>query len=147
MKATTICSFLLATGTALAMPAKRAEQTITISELFASQTDQNGYVTFKLDDPNYNDVTGANVIWRRPGNPIEGARTSDAAYYVQFPGGVNDISVFILQLQRVNSTEKVSFTLNDNGSGHAPGTKWHCNSTESGTQTVKKCNYDGVISL
>ncbi|GMG02118.1 unnamed protein product [Aspergillus oryzae var. brunneus] len=134
MKATTICSFLLATGTALAMPAKRAKQTITISELFASQTDQNGYVTFKLDDPNYNDVTGANVI-------------CDAAYYVQFPGGVNDISVFILQLQRVNSTEKVSFTLNDNGSGHAPGTKWHCNSTESGTQTVKKCNYDGVISL
>ena len=63
MKATTICSFLLAAGTALAMPAKRAEKAITISDLFASQTDQQGYLTFKLNDPNYNDVTGANVIW------------------------------------------------------------------------------------
>ncbi|GAB1199627.1 hypothetical protein APSETT444_008984 [Aspergillus pseudonomiae] len=145
MKTTAICSFLAA-GTALAMPATRAEKAITISGLFASQTDQNGYVTFNLNDPNYNDVTGANVIWDRPGNPIAGARTSDAAYYVQFPGGVNDISVFILQLQRVNSTETVSFTLNDNGSGHAPGTKWLCN-TETGTVTSKKCHYDGVITL
>ncbi|KAE8419597.1 hypothetical protein BDV36DRAFT_251281 [Aspergillus pseudocaelatus] len=146
MKATTICSFLLAAGTALAMPAKRAEKAITISGLFASQIDQQGYITFKLNDPNFNDVTGANVIWDRPGSPVEGARTSDAAYYVQFPGGVNDISVFTLQLQRVNGTEKVSFTLNDNGSGHAPGTKWLCN-TETKTQTVKQCHYDGDITL
>ena len=62
MKTTAICSFLAA-GTALAMPATRAEKAITISGLFASQTDQNGYVTFNLNDPNYNDVTGANVIW------------------------------------------------------------------------------------
>ncbi|KAE8381145.1 hypothetical protein BDV26DRAFT_289643 [Aspergillus bertholletiae] len=143
MKTTAICSMLLAASTVLAMPAQQAEKAITISGLFASQTAQNGYVSFTLNDPNYNDVTGANVIWDRPGSPIAGARTSDSNYYVQFPGGVNDISVFTLQLQRVNGAETVSFTLNDNGSGHAPGTKWLC-TTETAS---KKCHYDGDITL
>jgi hypothetical protein len=62
MKATTICS-LLAVGSAIAAPAKRTEQAITISGLTASQTDQQGYITFTLKDPNYDDSTGANVIW------------------------------------------------------------------------------------
>ncbi|RHZ66776.1 uncharacterized protein CDV56_109359 [Aspergillus thermomutatus] len=148
MKATTICSLLLAAGSAIAAPAKRTEQAITISGLTASQTDQQGYITFSLKDPNYDDSTGANVIWHRPGSPIAGARTSDGSYYVNFPGGVNDIAVFTLEVQRVKGTETVSVTLNDNGNGSAPGTKWSCTSTKDTVEgTVEKCTYDGDITL
>jgi hypothetical protein len=63
MKATTIYSLLLAAGSAIAAPAKRTEQPITISSLSAFQTDQQGYITFTLNDPNYDDSTGANVTW------------------------------------------------------------------------------------
>ncbi|RHZ70190.1 hypothetical protein CDV55_106679 [Aspergillus turcosus] len=151
MKATTICSLLLAAGSAIAAPAKRTEQAITISGLTASQTDQQGYITFTLKDPNYDDSTGANVIWNRPGSPGAGAYTiytSDRAYYVNFPGGVNDIAVFTLEVQRVKGSETVSVTLNDNGNGSAPGTKWSCTSTDDTVEgTVEKCTYDGDITL
>ncbi|KAE8383442.1 hypothetical protein BDV26DRAFT_251749 [Aspergillus bertholletiae] len=146
MKATTIGSFLLAASIAAAMPAKRTEQALTISGLYASQTDEKGFISFNLDDPNYNDTTGANVEWDRPGFPLTDSRTSDGNYFVQFPGGVSDISVFIFQLQRVKGNEKVTFTLNDNGSGHAPGTKWLC-VTATGTETTKKCRYNGDLIL
>lgn len=63
MKTTTIYSILLVTGTALAVPARRGYEVVTISGLRASQTDQMGYVTFKLNDPNYHDETVGNVIW------------------------------------------------------------------------------------
>jgi hypothetical protein len=63
MKATTICSLLLAVGSAIAAQARRTEQAITISGLTASQTNQQGLITFTLKDPNYDDSTGANVIW------------------------------------------------------------------------------------
>jgi hypothetical protein len=61
MKATTICSLLLAVGSAIAAQAKRTEQAITISGPTASQTNQQGFTTFTLKDPNYDDSTGANV--------------------------------------------------------------------------------------
>ncbi|GIK05480.1 hypothetical protein Aspvir_009592 [Aspergillus viridinutans] len=148
MKATAICSLLLAVGSAIAAPAKRTEQAITISGLSAFQTNQQGYITFTLKDPNYDDSTGANVIWRRPGSPVAGARTSDGAYYVNFPGGVNDIAVFTLGVQRVKGTEAVSVTLNDNGNGSAPGTKWSCTSTNDSVEGIlEKCTYDGDITL
>ncbi|KAF7157640.1 hypothetical protein CNMCM5623_002014 [Aspergillus felis] len=148
MKATTICSLLLAVGSAIAAPAKRTEQALTISGLTASQTSQQGYITFTLKDPNYDDSTGANVIWDRPGSPVAGARTSDGAYYVKFPGGVKDIAVFTLEVQRVKGTETVSVTLNDNGNGSAPGTKWSCTSTnDSVAGIIEKCTYDGDITL
>ncbi|EAL86337.1 uncharacterized protein AFUA_3G00550 [Aspergillus fumigatus Af293] len=148
MKVSTIFSVVLAAGSAIAVPGKRAGQAITISDLKASQVDQQGYITFALKDPNYDDSTGANVIWHRPGNPVSGTRTSDGAYYVNFPGGVNDIAVFTLEVQRVKGTETVSVTLNDNGNGSAPGSKWSCTSTSGSVMgTVKKCAYDGDITL
>ncbi|EAW16769.1 uncharacterized protein NFIA_001160 [Aspergillus fischeri NRRL 181] len=148
MKVSTICSLLLAAGSTIAAPAKRTEQAISISGLSASQTDQQGYIAFTLKDPNYDDSTGANVIWHRPGSPVSGARTSDGAYYVNFPGGVNDIAVFTLEVQRVKSTETVSVTLNGNGNGSASGTKWSCTSAnDSVGGPVEKCAYDGDITL
>jgi hypothetical protein len=63
MKTTTIYSILLVTGTALAVPTTRGGKVVTISGLSASQTTQNGFITFKLNDPNYHDETVANVIW------------------------------------------------------------------------------------
>lgn len=63
MKVSNIYSVVLAAGSAIAVPGKRAGQAITISDLKASQVDQQGYITFALKDPNYDDSTGANVIW------------------------------------------------------------------------------------
>lgn len=84
----------------------------------------------------------------RPGSPAAGAYTSDRAYYINFPGGLNDIAVFTLEVQRVKGTETVSVTLNDNGNGSAPGTKWLCTSTNDTVEgTVEKCTYDGDITL
>ncbi|KAJ5626301.1 hypothetical protein N7510_002610 [Penicillium lagena] len=146
MKTTIIYSMLLVAGTALAVPATRGDKVVTISELRASQTDQTGYVTFKLNDPNYHDATVANVIWDRPGNPQANSRTNDGAYLVHFPGGVKDISAFDLQLQRVKGTEDFSVTVNDKGKGGAQDTKWIC-STAKGPEKSKKCHYDGDITL
>ncbi|GAQ05368.1 hypothetical protein ALT_2689 [Aspergillus lentulus] len=148
MKAANICSFLLAVGSAIAAPSKRTQQAITVSGLGASQTGEQGYITFNLKDPNYDDSTSANVIWHRPGSPVAGTRTNDGAYYVNFPGGVNDIAVFTLEVQRVKGTETVSVTLNDNGNGSAPGTKWSCTSTNDSVEgIVEECAYDGDITL
>ncbi|KAL4781255.1 hypothetical protein BJX76DRAFT_335953 [Aspergillus varians] len=146
MKTATILSILLATGSSLAMPAKRAGQAATISDLFASQTSQNGYVTFAFNDPNKNDNTGANVVWDRPGKPRNDSRTADAAYYVRFPGGVTDISLFNLLIERVDGSEQFSIAISDNGNGGAPGTKWSCDG-ESGVDESKHCHYNGTISL
>ncbi|KAF5865256.1 hypothetical protein ETB97_004839 [Aspergillus alliaceus] len=146
MKATTICTILLATGTALAVPTKRAEKAVTISGLYASQTDKSGFVSFILDDPNYDEETGANVSWDRPGNPLTDSRTSDGAYFIHFPGGVNDISVFTMQLERVKGPESFSVSINDNGNGSAPGTKWKC-VTAVGSVVSKKCHYDGNVTV
>ena len=64
MKATTIGTLLLAAGTALAVPGKRAQKDVAISAFSASQNDQQGFVTFSLSDPNYNKAPiNANVIW------------------------------------------------------------------------------------
>ncbi|KAF4156654.1 hypothetical protein CNMCM8927_007749 [Aspergillus lentulus] len=130
MKAANICSLLLAVGSAIAAPSKRTQQAITISGLSASQTGH------------------ANVIWHRPGSPVAGTRTNDGAYYVNFPGGVNDIAVFTLEVQRVKGTETVSVTLNDNGNGSAPGTKWSCTSTNDSVDgIVEESAYDGDVTL
>lgn len=161
MKTTTVYSILLAAGTALAVPATRGAEVVTISGLRASQTEQTGYVTFHLNDPNYQVETLANVIWYaslssphvrrltkmardRPGNPQENSRTNDEAYHVHFPGGVKDISAFDLQLERVNGTEKFSVCINDNRNGQ--DTKWICG-TASGVEMSKKCHYDGDITV
>lgn len=66
MKTTAICSLLLAASTALAVPAKRAEEAVTISGLWASETSETADVQFILVDPNYNDTTGANLSWYAP---------------------------------------------------------------------------------
>ena len=76
----------------------------------------------------------------RPGNPPSNARTSDGAYLVQFPDGVDDISTFTLQVQRENSTSKVSLTVDD----AAEDTNWNC-SNVNGTKNGKKCHYNGNI--
>ncbi|KAJ5612133.1 hypothetical protein N7510_005327 [Penicillium lagena] len=120
------------TGTALAVPTTRGDKVVTISGLSASQNDQMGFITFNLNDPNYHDQTIANVIWDRPGNPQEKATTNDLAYHVHFPDGVKDISAFDFQLQRVNSTEKISVSVNDNRNSCTQATKWIC-----GTATAR----------
>ncbi|KAE8416684.1 hypothetical protein BDV36DRAFT_199205 [Aspergillus pseudocaelatus] len=141
MKATTIGTLLLAAGTALAVPGKRAQKDVAISGFSASQNDQQGFVTFSFSDPNYNKAPiDANVLWQRPGNPPSNARTSDGAYLVQFPDGVDDISTFTLQVQRENSTAKVSLTVDD----AAKDTNWNC-SNVNGTENGKKCHYNGNI--
>lgn len=64
MKATTIGTLLLAAGTALAVPGKRAQKAVAISGFSASQNDQQGFVTFSFSDPNYNKAPiDANVLW------------------------------------------------------------------------------------
>lgn len=165
MKATTICSLLFAASTALAVPTKRAGEDVTISGLYASQTAETGFVTFILVDPNYNDTTGANIAWYSslspplysmiiltdmardiPGQPLTDSRTVDGNYFVHFPGGVNDISVFNLDVVRVKGPEEFSITLNDNGNGAAPGTKWLC-VTATGSEVSKKCHYNGNITF
>ncbi|OGM47626.1 hypothetical protein ABOM_004168 [Aspergillus bombycis] len=141
MKATTIGTLLLAAGTALAVPGKRAQKAVAISAFSASQNDQQGFVTFSFSDPNYNKAPiNANVIWERPGNPPSNARTGDGAYLVQFPDGVDDISTFTLQVQRVNGTSRASLTVDD----AEEDTNWHCHDVD-GTENGKKCHYNGNI--
>ncbi|KAE8401272.1 hypothetical protein BDV37DRAFT_285829 [Aspergillus pseudonomiae] len=141
MKATTIGTLLLAAGTALAVPGKRAQKDVVISAFSASQNDQQGFVTFSLSDPNYNKAPiNANVIWERPGNPPSNARTGDGAYLVRFPEGVDDISTFTLQVQRVNGTSGFSLTVDD----AAEDTNWHCHDVD-GSQNGKKCHFNGNI--
>ncbi|KAJ5226266.1 hypothetical protein N7468_007491 [Penicillium chermesinum] len=146
MKTAEFIPLLLVAGSAVAAPSSKVSEAVTISGLSADQTNTTGWIEFILDDPNYQDVTGANIQWSIPGQPLADSRTEDGNYYVEFPGGVNDIGVFDLVITRVKGPEQISYTLNDNKNGGAPGSKWEC-ITSVGSVTTEKCYYHGNITV
>ncbi|RAL01466.1 uncharacterized protein BO80DRAFT_59061 [Aspergillus ibericus CBS 121593] len=142
MKAHTICSLLMAVSTALAVPAKRAEEAVTISGLWASETSETADVQFILVDANYDDTTDASLSWERPGPPVTDSRTEDGNYWVDFPGGVSNITSFTLAITRVKGPEIVEVTVNANETGSL----WTCQ-TSIGSMVTTECRYSGNITV
>ncbi|PYI07417.1 hypothetical protein BO78DRAFT_341534 [Aspergillus sclerotiicarbonarius CBS 121057] len=142
MKATTICSLLMAASTVLAVPAKRDREPVTISGLWASETNETAAVQFILVDPNYNDTTGADVSWERPGPPVTDSTTEDGNYWVDFPGGVSNITSFILAITRIRGPEVIEVSVDT----EAAGTSWSCH-TSIGSLVTTECRYTNNITV
>ncbi|KAJ5584777.1 uncharacterized protein N7459_004577 [Penicillium hispanicum] len=141
MKTAAVFSVLLAATTSLAAPAKRADQPVTISGLWASLGKEHGSVQLSLEDPNFNDSTSATIDWNRPGVPPTDSRTADGNYYVHFPDAgtdITDLSRLSIQLERVKGPESISFTVYN----EANDSKWTCYGV-NGTDVTQECRFIG----
>lgn len=78
----------------------------------------------------------------RPGPPVTDSRTEDGNYWVDFPGGVTNISAFTLAITRTDGPEVIEVTVNAN----ATGSPWSC-ITVTGTVVTTECHYSGNITV